>query len=726
MTLRAVLVTAAVALLPLFSAEPGRAGSLPVLDLAWAWTLPRPSAIPASVIDIDGDGVGEVLLSDGGSWQVEHVGTGFEQTFTSLPFEGGIQAMTAVPRDSGGFDVVFANGGQVRIQDAQTGAELRSFPTIIWNAAAIAVADLMGSGSTQVVLCGWGGLAVNDYETGALVASNPAMPCSQMAIGQLDDDQALEIAIAHWPDPAMVLDGLTLGVEWTTLGDSAARLAIGNLDASGHDELVLSLYDSQALTALDIDRRQPLWSTLQPNIGAVVVGDVSGGPPPEVLVAGAGPGGEGLGILDGPSGSPLWSLPELETAWIAIGDLDADSLPDILWAFRPWSEADRQLFVSNSATGELEAASPPDQGLFHALAAVRLRPNDPPSLLASSRPLDTATLGAPWFWDARRGTPEPRPALPPALALDFDRIYFALPLDADGNGEDELVLGLHASNGLGDALASVNPNDETLRWLVRFPSGSTLAAGAQAEIDGDPAPEIVVAVGVVDYPLNDRLVYAFDTDDGWLKWRSPPLDPEYGPSYAISALATGDVDGDGGVDVVLLGGNLFDESLTILSGATGAIELPTTPRPALQLELAQLDGDPEQEIVISTFDGSIDVLDPRTAAVESTLVQIPGAIDDFAIADWTRDGVPDFAIVQGTALSVLDGASLLPIWTAPFLGQSWGDVSQLLAADLDLDGRPDLAVASSWGVAVFSIPLDPIFSDGFESGDTSVWSATVP
>ena len=70
----------------------------------------------------------------------------------------------------------------------------------------------------------------------------------------------------------------------------------------------------------------------------------------------------------------------------------------------------------------------------------------------------------------------------------------------------------------------------------------------------------------------------------------------------------------------------------------------------------------------------------------------------------------------------LDGGDT---FTAAMSGFPLGSV----VIDLEIDDDPHVLVAGTYGRGAWQADLDlepPLFADGFESGDTSAWSATVP
>ncbi len=198
---------------------------------------------------------------------------------------------------------------------------------------------------------------------------------------------------------------------------------------------------------------------------------------------------------------------------------------------------------------------------------------------------------------------------------------------------------------------------------------------------------------------------------------SGPLAPAPGSPFAIGGesadIAVGDLDGDGGPDLVVAG----DGGLTVLSGDGrggfgGLRRVPVSgPTPHL-VALGDVDGDGHLDAAITAHDSTTVTvlrgdgeggLAPLPDSPFDTGVPGPGHNHGLALADVDGDGDPDLLSADqdhGTVTVLLsDGrGGFTPAPGSPFPA---GDGPYPFAVgDLDGDGRPDLAVPGFLGTAV--------------------------
>jgi hypothetical protein len=287
-------------------------------------------------------------------------------------------------------------------------------------------------------------------------------------------------------------------------------------------------------------------------------------------------------------------------------------------------------------------------------------------------------------------------------------------LDADPALE---ICALIRGGSSGGVLTCEDGATGELEWWVDFPSNTGVVSLRVAELDSDPAPELLVGA----YPA---FVYAFDGETGWLKWRTPPL--EQSPNAPLTVLRTADLDGDSAIEVVAAAADDYYGLFTAFDPDTGSLRYGPHYIQMQSLETLQLDADPQFEVVIGSEYGDVRPLDPVTGTVGSPVLSVDGAVDGLRFADFTRDGVADALLIVNGALRLLDGTTDVEIWRSPFLGENAGRYDRLAVIDYDRDSLPEIAVDLEYGFAFYEAPEFDVFADGFESGDTSAWSSTSP
>nr|HEX4314592.1 VCBS repeat-containing protein [Kofleriaceae bacterium] len=304
-----------------------------------------------------------------------------------------------------------------------------------------------------------------------------------------------------------------------------------------------------------------------------------------------------------------------------------------------------------------ETDYPPPPGASGALASGLLNPDAPIDLVVGGADASGhGTLGV--MIGTGDGTFKPPVAyqlLPGGVARsvalsDFDTDEDLDIVTAGGSGTPELFL---------------NNGDGTFGTPVALPPATGPAvAGANvvvrvADIHGDAHPDIVTYAG-----------RGFDVwhDEGratFVVSALPPIDGlEHGAGLAIA-----DINGDGATDVAVAGTDHGVATIAVLMGKTGGRFAPAarTPFPGV--------GGTAAAVVIGDFDGDhrLDVAALFVDGATGTIVIMAGTGSSSAIS---------------TKLPVADTTSTEA-------------ADALVAADLDGDGRTDLAVTTASGVVVY-------------------------
>jgi len=359
-----------------------------------------------------------------------------------------------------------------------------------------------------------------------------------------------------------------------------------------------------------------------------------------------------------------------------------------------------------------------------------------------------------------------------------------------GTNPSGVAIGNVAGSALADLVVTTD-NPDAVKVLVNLGSG-TFGTPVTVTMAGGSGPQSVVLIDV-DGDLDlDAVVTRKNIDDVQILTNTagvltPGATTSVGGSLPRD-IVSGDLDGNGSPDVVTSNRDSDDISVLLNTGGSysSAVVYSVGARPR-GIFLADFNGDQRLDIAVASQDDRrIDVLFNQGSGVFGSAITLsvgPDLRPDGVVAaDFDRDGDVDIAVsTSGDALNLATvflntGSGSFAAAISYAVGGT--DPGGMAAADLDIDGYPDLATANQGSANVstlrnlgaaafetaslFTVGTTPevvapgdldgngsadlvavnrdsgnvtvllnqatalVFSDGFESSDTSAWSSVTP
>jgi hypothetical protein len=668
------------------------------------------------VTDLDGDGVQDILVSDGrtlGSMAVS--GTSLVQTW-GHPFnlagdENGISAIAAAEVSGDSHAEIFTTSdGRIRQIDGASRREAHEFSAVgLEYCLTLRVADLEGDGPMELVCLGSASsYSWNDASMVYILnAANLTLKARidqtslgrSLAIGNVDSDPALEIITGA----GYVFDGATRQNEWAYGPGFGESLDTGDLDGNGIDEIVSSGFEVPRV--FDAVLRSPIAEiTAASNYGltALRVASVDGDSRAEVILGDAQWGNVSIYRYDG--GTQTFSLAgqinsqEHGVAAIQVGNVDADPAMEVIWdAGYTSSGADVFVVAEFAAPATLalqwtsESVGEFD-GPFVGGALARIAPATS-RLMFVSPTTESGYGGARLFaLDASGGT-----APSPQVSNNYYATTSLDVADFDGDSIDEVFLS--SSNGYEPYFQAYDFQSGTTEWTS--PMGySTARAIRHGDFSGDARADFAVF-------SEDRRVTIFNAAQSTVIWQSTQL----GGGSAMD-MAIGDVDGDGLLDLVAL-----TESFLYIYGRSSVaapfVELRNVPvSNGAHVLLADADGDGVLEIYVVesysyTGESILRAYDPALQSLRS--MHLTARITNLALEPGSQqrknlliatDNTSNYSWYTSAAeIWAIDPVSGAGVWRSPRVPGLMSRHS-LHAVDLDADGQYELSFGTSVGAFV--------------------------
>lgn len=430
-----------------------------------------------------------------------------------------------------------------------------------------------------------------------------------IAVGQMDDDPALEIATSD----GQIVDSVTRAVEYHLGGGYIFRLQAVDIDADGRDELVMG-EDFSSLIAYDVETQNLKWSiSTGREVSAFLVADIDGDGALELLTGEAGEQGF-IRAYDIASLANLpiveWSMqsPGFGITRIAAVDVDGDGRNELLWGTGATAHrGPSNLYVADWQSRAIVWQNQHLDGPFVGPQIGDLDGDGVPEVVVATLTSDFGRGGGRIIvFDSRTGKVR---AISPGVAGGTNGWIGVRDLklrDLDGDGRPEIVVAADwQQDGLVEAYRFSAPDTFTLVWTnATRPAGAPFHSVEVADLDGDGIPEVIAGVDG-EFPGNaGALIFVYDFATGAEKGRTPLFG---GFDSTVANLAIADTDGDGAVELLglLAGGDVHvfsgtDLSLEAIIETQGASLTTHNPGTGIQLLIGEMSG----RMSVRQFDGT--------------------------------------------------------------------------------------------------------------------------
>ena len=318
------------------------------------------SPLSVAIGDLDGDGVADLVITNGNSNTVSVLlgnGDGTFQPRQDFAVGNGPWSVAIGDLDGDGVpDLAVANtgsgsnpGNTVSVLLGNGDGTFQPSQNFLTESrpVSVAIADLNGDGLLDLAAANFDSATVSvllgngdgtyqprqDFVTG----SNPY----SVAIGDLNGDSVPDLAVASGAGVSVLLgngDGSFQPHQNYFTGSSAESVAIGDLNGDGVPDLAVANHDSNTVSALlgngdgSFQPRQDFTTKIQPR--SVAIADLNGDGLPELAVTGgASTIGAGVSVLLGDGDGtfqPRHDFPTGRTPrFVATADLNGDGMPDL-------------------------------------------------------------------------------------------------------------------------------------------------------------------------------------------------------------------------------------------------------------------------------------------------------------------------------------------------------------------------------------------------------------
>jgi Bacterial Ig-like domain (group 3)/FG-GAP-like repeat/FG-GAP repeat len=582
---------------------------------------------------------------------------------------------------------------------------------------ALAAADLDGDGKADLVVANFGSTTLTVFlgngdgtftPAGSVPAASPAFGFRPVGIvaGDFDNDGKLDLAVALTSNAMSMLKGNGNGTFQAAVTNiifnfpNPSTIAATDFDSDGNLDLIITAGPLLLLRGKgNLQFQPPVAFNPEVGSGAALVADMNGDAHPDIVAAGF----NGVSVLIGSKTDQIISTHNYSGPFfpghLAVGDFNGDGRLDVvvITSFPDFLNLNNVQTMLGNGDGTLRGAfsynfaRPGESGSPIKIISGDFNNDGLPDIAISNAFSRIKIL-------ANSDNFNLSPVVPDNPVPDFGLDMIAADFNRDGN-QDIIAIGFSS------IFVLLGNGDGTFQ----APLSQSIPFGFRSLVVGDfnNDGKLDVAFTGADQTLN-TIGFLLGNGDGTLQ----PLEPQniLTTGELATAIATGDFNGDGNVDLAVAnGGNgVTNSSVTILLGNGHAQFTPMAQQPTVgvfpqgMISAVDLNHDGILDLVVGNTGnggpGSISVLLGNGDGTFQSTVSLPleNSALTITVNDFSGDGFADIAVMErGSIIDLFtnNGNGLFPERPARYSAGSGAVL--LAAADLDSGGVSDLITAAN-------------------------------